>query len=654
MAKIGRLLFCLFLLIGMGLGAEETVKVEALVDRNEVGQGDTLILTVRASSSSVMSAVEPNLPNLPGFDLEGTMTRQSTRSTFENGKFLSIQSIETLYSLRATQKGTLTIGAVEVNIGGTIFRTRPIKITVNESGRARPSPGVGQGGPGGGLGDPFAGDDFEDDLMNMLLRNRNLLPPSMRQDPAPNLGARDVNPEDAFFVDVEVSKNRVYKGEGVQVSYYLYTRANILELDTLKHPELQGFLREDVEIPQRLSFSPVVVNGLEYNRALLAAYIVFPLKEGKLKIDEYKTRCKVLLGGRLGFGRTHQATKSNKPVSVEVLPLPSASQPREFSGAVGNFEVAAKLERPTIPVQQPVSYKIRFDGTSGNAKLIELPRLELPPSVEVYDSKSDAKFFANGKSYKEFSVLLIPREVGAITIPQMQIAVFNPTTEKYEQRIIPTQQLQVSEDATGTTSPQTFLAKTPEKSEKVGAEEPSLRLPGLVQGYVAGNSLNESQTVAMWAVLYLFILLLLTWRSRLVLGWGEKRITIAFDIKRRVKKIEVAAQRGDFRRVGADLTNLIYFTLGALSEHGSGSRDSATLLQACPPSVRREYGTALEELMATTQTIGLAPEAMVGDYKTPSALKKHVKQARSLLLQAVAVSRSGARDNVAKAGPITS
>src|SRR5690606_28780167 len=145
----------------------------------------------------------------------------------------------------------------------------------------------------------------------------------------------------------------------------------------------------------------------------LVAYALFPIKAGKATIDSYTAKCTVVTGGNFGFGRPYQFTKASRPLSLNVLDIPVENRPQDFTGAVGDFKVSGELDRTSVPAHQPVTWKIRFFGR-GNAKLIDLPAFELPPSVELYDQKSDSKFSKDGTSFKEFEVLLIPREEGQI------------------------------------------------------------------------------------------------------------------------------------------------------------------------------------------------------------------------------------------------
>src|SRR5262249_33397605 len=155
--------------------------------------------------------------------------------------------------------------------------------------------------------------------------------------------------------------------------------------------------------------------GIVYQKALLASYALFPIKEGTSTIDPYRAKCTVSVPAAFGFSRPYVFTKASRPVPIQVLEIPTANRPANFTGAVRKFTAQARTDQTTVVAHQPLSIKLRFEGR-GNAKLIDLPALSLPPSFEIYDTKNDSKFFKDGTSYKEFELVLIPREAGDMTL----------------------------------------------------------------------------------------------------------------------------------------------------------------------------------------------------------------------------------------------
>src|SRR5690606_8668813 len=159
------------------------------------------------------------------------------------------------------------IGAAEIVVDGQVFRTRPIRIeVVHRTGqqmqqqRPRSNPAF--------PGMPSEEEITElDDMFNQMLQDRLRRFGFGGQAPNPNTDA--INDNDLFFIDVEVDKRHVYEGEQILVSYYIYSRGRITEIDTLKYPTLVGFWKEDIELATRLNFQPAIINGVQYNRALL-------------------------------------------------------------------------------------------------------------------------------------------------------------------------------------------------------------------------------------------------------------------------------------------------------------------------------------------------------------------------------------------------
>ena len=153
-----------------------------------------------------------------------------------------------------------------------------------------------------------------------------------------------------FFVKAETSKSRVYKGEQIIISYYLYRRTVANVRDVLQYPSFQGFIREDLEMPilsGRPDFEAVNLGGIPFQRALLARYAIYPIKEGKLKIDGFSVRVDYVPKNTANedmmedpffqfFTQVTPRTASSKsdPVTIDVLPVPEEGRSNLFTGGV--------------------------------------------------------------------------------------------------------------------------------------------------------------------------------------------------------------------------------------------------------------------------------------------------------------------------------
>jgi hypothetical protein len=597
--------------------AQAQVAVTAKLDREQVRPGEVFYYTISVSAGDGNAAVqEPRLPNFGNFEMLSQNQENEMRSLFSNGKFQVQRSVNFRYGLTSIQPGTYDIGPAEVVVGGQAYKTNPVRIVVNESAP-----------PAGGGGTPGQDEEMNDvdSLFSQLLRRQ-----MGRQGGGGGAGgsARGsvVDLKDAFQIQVEVDKTSMYVGEQVTVSWYLVTRAQIADIDTLKYPAVEGFWREDIELATRLNFKPEIINGISFDRALLASFALFPIKPGTAKIDEYTAKCTVF--AMTAFGGTGQQvqTKSSQVVPITVLPLPTEGKPADFSGAVGNFRVAATVDNTAATVGSPVSYKIRFEGR-GNAKMIELPKIAWPDSLQAYEPKSNTKFFPDGRSFKEYEIILVPRQAGTIIIPATKVSFFDTNTKKYYTESTNEISLMV-QPGTG----QQTIAGAPladiEKSETANRKP---TLPALALEMQDSGEFTVAQRITGWSIFGLFGMLFLGWRTFVEFGSSKKRDGLRKRLNSKFAEIEKRLSKGDKRGAAVEMTNTIYFVLGELSGLGGASRELSVLLQKAPPSFRREVAEPLQKLMALIEMIGFAPDEVVRQVSGQSDLKQVVSQLKSLL-----------------------
>ncbi|MBI2605327.1 MAG: protein BatD [Deltaproteobacteria bacterium] len=254
----------------------------------------------------------------------------------------------------------------------------------------------------------------------------------------------------SFFLKTEPDKLKAYKGEQIILTYALYTQVQILGVQIERYPSVSGFLKEDLDNPQisnRLQYSRSVVGGREYNRAVLVQYAVFPLREGNLAIDALtgKFSYRVKRAGRGDddddpFGMLNQFfnsmqtstdTRSSDRVSIEVLPLPAAGQPRNFTGLVGDFDVTAMADRYSLKAGEPLNVKVKVEGR-GHAGSLEHLNVDWPKDFELYEDKSSTQFQRTGRSERIFDFMLVPKVKGRYQIPPVELSMFNPESGRYQ------------------------------------------------------------------------------------------------------------------------------------------------------------------------------------------------------------------------------
>lgn len=660
MIKTGRHLNMIAVALAMvvSVASQANTVVFSESDKKQVGVGEPFTVSVNVVSSEDVAIQDPRLPEIDGFELTNSYTSsqvaQKLVQTNSGMQFETQRKKIFNYQFRALRAGNLSLDSFEVVVDGRVYRTSPVLIQVtNEpaSGggaaqppRARQLPGM----PGfGDEDDPFAAmDRMEEDLFNQLLQQRQRMfgqqagpQPGSGQDSAPGgnvelseaaFRSLPTNPNEAFFISVEVDKTEVYEGEQVTVNWYLYTRGQMETLDRVKFPSLKGFWKEIIAEVPSIQFYQEVVNGVPWKKALLASHALFPIKAGTATIDEYRIKSRVRSLSSMGLGKAYEYTKTSARVPIKVKPLPVEGRPQDFTGAVGKFDISANIENTTVPVNQPITLKVRFEG-SGNAKVIELPAMELPAGLEQYDTKSESRFFKNGRSFKEFEILLIPRQEGEMTIPGLSVSMFDPQSSRYYSKKTEPIQLKIVPNPNAPVGSSSRLAlDSPQQKQTPKQELP----PPILQLESSGNML--APPLWLWFLGYAGVLVALLVKARKVFNWGTKKKSLKEQLAAKLKRVDLAQRGGNARVLGTEMTNAFYLVFGEASGEAGAGEVLKQLLDKLSPSVRTKYGERISQSFEYFQTLTFAPEEMIKPLAQKDRLKSEVAKAKSLLNAVVA------------------
>lgn len=631
MARTGKWLGAALLFTAVCAGAEPEIRVEGNLDRPQIGVGQEFVYTVSVIANESVNPEEPTIPDLDGLRVMNTSTSSSTSSNMRAGpggwKIETTQRYDFSFMMVALRAGNLTIPPFALRVNGKLFQTKPVVMNVANQIAAPPAGGGGGGAGGGQMPSPEDLLDDPDALFRALLNRRLQAPPAHNDLPT--------NPNEVLFIQTEVDKKEVYEGEQVTANWYILVRGNLLSLDRTKFPDLKGFWKEIIEEVPALQFSQEVINGQVYRRALLASHALFPIKSGTAIIDEYRIKGRVQVPtSAFGFGRDYAFTKSSDRVPIKVNPLPLEGRPSDFTGAVGLFNVNAQFDNNVVNRNQPMTLKIRFEGT-GNAKLIEMPQINWPPSLEMVEMKSESRFFKNGQSFKEFEFILIPREKGDLAVPTISVSLFNPETRQYYTRTLENVVLKVLDGGGGGALPSARIGdRRPEAPREKTLPAPMTE--ARAESGLAAALHHPGARAATLLALYGLCLAALGVRAFRVFSGREQRKDLTKLLARRLRKAEAAAGAGDFRAAGVEMINLFAEILGEISGQGGSHQEVEKMLELGPPSLRRQYGEQILQQLTHFQTLAFAPEEMLRTAKNAPELTKKVREARTLLTAIVA------------------
>lgn len=247
------------------------------------------------------------------------------------------------------------------------------------------------------------------------------------------------------FILMNISKRSVYEQEGFLVTFKLYTRGEQLTgFSNIKFPEFEGFLAQDIEIPQNLQLKLENYKGANYGTAVLKQTVLYPQRSGKLTIPAGKfdinvrtrvdrQRARSIFDDF--FDDTVDATRTltTSPATIDVKPLPTG-KPASYSNAVGEFSMSSTINSDHVKTNEAVTIKVVINGT-GNIRLAKNPEVTFPNDFEVYDPKVDNNLkttTAGVSGTKTIEYMAIPRYAGDFEIPAIQFSYFDIKSGSYK------------------------------------------------------------------------------------------------------------------------------------------------------------------------------------------------------------------------------
>jgi hypothetical protein len=239
------------------------------------------------------------------------------------------------------------------------------------------------------------------------------------------------------FIKTTASKAKCILGEQITISQKIYSRHQIVGFQKFEPPRYDGFFVQKQDINNQGQVMQENVDGVKYFTYDLLKTICTANKAGKLAVDATEVDVVVrkqtnakpkniweqFFGGG-GYEDVPVKTKS-RPMNIEVVDLPNEGKPASYNGAVGNFNFKVEASRTEVKANDAFNLKLIISGT-GNLKLVDAPKPQLPESFETYDPK-----ITESGTTKTFDYLIIPRNEGTYTLDDLQFSYFNLDTKKY-------------------------------------------------------------------------------------------------------------------------------------------------------------------------------------------------------------------------------
>ena len=367
-------------------------------------------------------------PSFEGFDvLAGPAISQGSSVQIVNGSMTKSVSYTYTFVLLPQAAGNVTIGAAEVKVDGSSYRTRPLPIEIvneGEGSRAQQQ----QGGSN-------RADDTQADAQSRIGK-------------------------DDILLRAVVSRSSVYKNEPLHVAFKLYTRVPYVNIVPESAPSFNGFWSQDLSDPNSARVGRETYAGKVYETRVLYDYLLYPQQVGSLTIDpvDMTVVAQVVVqsrhadpffgGGREVFNVPRKVQSQRATVQVKALP---AGAPASFSGAVGNFTMDTQFPSERIAANSGATVTVKISGT-GNLTFVQAPKLPLPTSFEQYNVKTTESIntSASGISgYRQLEYPFIARAEGAYDIEPIEFTYFDPQRVQYVTLKSKPLTLEITPDARG-------------------------------------------------------------------------------------------------------------------------------------------------------------------------------------------------------------
>ncbi len=401
-------------------------------------------------------------PSSPDFDiLAGPFTSQEFSQSISNGRSTTSEAYKVTFVIQFKHEGTVTIPPnIAKDAAGHTYQSNSMTFQVVA---------------GAPLAEQRRRQEEEDPFVQMQRMHQQVMQQMMQQQqqamgppPTPQQlqqQQQQQKQEDAaaveeakkdLFIKVTVDKNKAYVGEQITTSYKLYARIP-MQMGISKLPALNGFWTQDFEIPKVAKPVEEMLNGKRYQVFLLKKSALFPQQAGDLELDpaEAKGVARVVQQIRRNdpygrgtlmmsdplfnssfFGsafRDVNVELKSSPVKVTIVPLPEKDKPALYGGAVGKFNINAKMDKLELTTDDVTNLTLTISG-SGNLKLIEAPKLTLPNGLSSYDPTvidtiTGRSTIISGSKILTYAIT--PNTPGDYDIPAIEFSYFNPETKTY-------------------------------------------------------------------------------------------------------------------------------------------------------------------------------------------------------------------------------
>ncbi|GMW01230.1 MAG: aerotolerance-like protein [Candidatus Hydrogenedentota bacterium] len=338
---------------------------------------------------------------------------------------------------------------------------------------------------------------------------------------------------------VSLNKYRCYVGEPLLLRITWYISENIEGYSfQLPIANVEGLSLADLEVQRdpakgyealRLPIGDELaeksqgrLDGKEYTTYTVSK-VVFPKEEGEFDIPASTVTFTIQGSARrsnfdqffrdpfFSRDRAERQTEvsSSDPIHLDVLPLPAAGRPANFSGLVGSYSVAAEAAPTEVNVGDPMTLTIKVSGIPyfGHIDLTGLNQQEqlirdfrIPAEMAPAEMTPDAKVFRQ---------TIRPLRAGIAAVPPIKLPYFDSSVGEY--RVAQSEPIPITVYETRVVTTADIEGDAPVAANPEPAREPTPMAEGIAYNYEGPELLRRAylphetwlRTPLWWGILTL-------------------------------------------------------------------------------------------------------------------------------------------------------
>jgi hypothetical protein len=176
--------------------------------------------------------------------------------------------------------------------------------------------------------------------------------------------------------------------------------------------------------------------GKNFRTFLIRRVLVTPLQPGDINLGQATVENNVTLSSADNPFATenYEYTTSSPTLILHASLLPEQGKPAGFSGAIGKFQITAKVNKDNLPAEEDNNLHIEISGV-GNLSTATKPVIQWPSAIQSFDG-TDSQYIDKSNfpviSTKSYDIPFIGNKEGNVVIPAISFTYFDTESKTYK------------------------------------------------------------------------------------------------------------------------------------------------------------------------------------------------------------------------------